>query len=128
MVGVGVLVLKENQLLLTKRKSVHGEGTWAPPGGHLEYGETPEECAIREVLEETNVEMTDLTFKGITNDIFEESEKHYITLWIEGKYASGEATVNAPYEMSEVRWFSWDNLPQPLFLPFQNLLQGKSYL
>lgn len=127
MVGVGVIVTKSEHVLLLKRKSVHGAGTWCPPGGHLEYGESPEECAIREVREETNVCIKEAKFTGITNDIFEEYEKHYITLWFEGQYVSGEPEVNAPYEMSEAGWFAWENLPQPLFLPFQNLLQGKSY-
>lgn len=126
-VGVGVLITKDNQVLLLRRKSVHGEGSWSPPGGHLDFGEAPEACAIREAYEETAVHITDVTFKGITNDVFEASGKHYITLWFEGKYASGEAIVNAPYESSEVGWFAWDNLPQPLFLPFQQLLDGKSY-
>ena len=52
-VGVGVLITKDDLVLLMKRQNSHGDGTWAPPGGHLEYGETPEECAMRETQEET---------------------------------------------------------------------------
>lgn len=53
--------------------------------------------------------------------------KHYITLWMEGTYLSGEAVVNAGDEASEVGWFAWDSLPKPLFLPLRSLLDGKSY-
>ena len=127
MVGVSVLVTKGNQVLLLKRQGSHGSGTWASPGGHLEFGETPEECGIRETLEEVGLEITKLTFKTITNDIFAQEGKHYITIWMEGKYSSGEPQVAAPYEMSEVGWFTWDALPEPLFLPLANLVAGHSY-
>jgi 8-oxo-dGTP diphosphatase len=126
-VGVGVLITQGNNVLLAKRLHVHGEGTWSTPGGHLEYGETPEECAIRETREETGIEITDLHFRAITNDVFVAEERHYITIWMEARYKSGEAQVNAPYEMSETRWFDWDSLPEPLFLPLRNLLSGKCY-
>ena len=51
-VGVGVAVVKDGKVLLGKRKNAHGEGTWSFPGGHLEYKESWEDCAIRETLEE----------------------------------------------------------------------------
>lgn len=126
-VGVGVIIVKDDQVLLLKRKSVHGKGTWSPPGGHLEFGESPETCALREAYEETAVTVADMVFKGITNDVFHEAGKHYVTLWFEGRYAAGEAIVNAPYEASEVKWWAWDALPAPLFLSFQNLLDGQGY-
>ena len=63
-----------------KRKGSHGEGTWSVPGGHLEFGETIENCAKREVYEETGLVITDVTVAGITNDIFSEEETHYITI------------------------------------------------
>ncbi|EFH86414.1 nucleotide triphosphate diphosphatase NUDT15 [Ktedonobacter racemifer] len=121
-VGVGVIIRNDDQVLLMKRQNSHGDGTWSMPGGHLEYGESPEECAIREAEEEVGVQITDLTFRTITNDIFEEEGKHYVTIWMEGTYASGEARVNSAREMSEVGWFSWSDLPTPRFLPLEHLL------
>jgi len=126
-VGVGVIITKENKVLLLKRKNVHGAGTWSTPGGSLGFGETPEQCALREVKEETGLDITDVKFRAMTNDFFEQEGKHYVSIWMEGKYIGGEPAINADYEMSELGWFAWTALPQSLFLSFQNLLEGKCY-
>jgi 8-oxo-dGTP diphosphatase len=126
-VGVSVLVNKGDRILLEKRQHTHGAGTWGPPSGHIDFGETPEQTAIRETQEETGVSIGELKFRVVTNDVFETEQKHYITLWFEAKYISGEPKVSAPEEESDVGWFTWDNLPQPLFLPLQHLLEGKTY-
>ena len=126
-IGVGTIILKEGQLLLLKRLNVHGAGTWSTPGGHLDFGETPTACAIREVKEETGVDITNVRFLGITNDIFKAEGLHYITLWMAGDYLSGEPGINAPGEMSQVGWFSINELPQNLFLPLSHLLSGQGH-
>ncbi len=124
-VGVGVLVIRDRKVLLMRRQNSHGDGTWSPPGGHLEYGESVQECAIRETQEETGVTITTPVFRAITNDLFETEQKHYLTIWMEGTYLAGEPEVRAPQELSGVGWFSWDALPEPLFLPFEHLLTGQ---
>lgn len=126
-VGVGVILIRDEQVLLLKRENVHGSGSWSTPGGHLDFGESPEECAIREAKEETGLDITDVKFRAVTNDLFDVEAMHYITIWMEGECLSGEAVVNATYEMSEVEWFAWDKLPESLFLPFRNLMDGKCY-
>ncbi len=126
-VGVSVIVKKGDRILLEKRQHTHGAGTWGPPSGHINYGEVPEETAARETLEETGVTISDIKFRVVTNDVFEAEQKHYITLWFEAKHVSGEPKVKAPGEESNVGWFTWDSLPQPLFLPLQHLLEGKTY-
>lgn len=126
-VGVAVIIARNGRVLLLKRKGSHGEGTWAPPGGHLEFGESLAECAVRETLEETGIVIRDVQFVAITNDVFESEQKHYVTVWMEGTYTSGQATAAYPERVDDVAWASWNALPQPLFLPFQNLLCGKRY-
>jgi 8-oxo-dGTP diphosphatase len=124
-VGVAVLVRRGDRVLLLKRKRSHGAGTWCPPGGHLEFGESPEECAVREAKEETGVKVADVRFLAITNDVFPEG-KHYITIWFEGQHLAGEGTAAAVDKVSEVNWFTWDALPEPRFLSLRHLLEGKS--
>lgn len=123
-VGVGVIIIKDNQVLLGKRINAHGEGSWCTPGGHLEFNESIEDCARREVMEETGIHIKDIKMGPFTNDIFKEEDTHYITLFVISKYDSGEVKVMEPDKCEKWEWFDWDdNLPQPLFLPEQNLLK-----
>lgn len=122
-VGVGVYIFNDkNQLLLLQRKGAHGEGSWCPPGGHLEFRESFEYCAIREAKEETGIDIDELKLVGVTNDIFEEG-KHYITLAMAGKLIKGKPKIKEPEKTSGIGWFSLSKLPEPLFLPTINLLK-----
>jgi 8-oxo-dGTP diphosphatase len=125
-VGTAMILTKDNKVLLMKRKGPHGTGTWSTPGGHLDHGETLEGCAARETREEVGVDVVDIRFLAVTNDIFEESGKHYVTIWLEGRPV-GEPVIAAEKEVEEIGWFAWEALPQPLFLPLENLVKENSY-
>jgi len=122
-VGVGVCVIKDGMVLLGKRRNAHGAGSWCFPGGHLEFGESIEQCARREVYEETGLEITGLRHGPFTNDIFETEERHYVTLFVIADYAAGTLEVKEPQKCERWDWYSSQNLPEPLFLPNQNLLK-----
>lgn len=126
-VGLGVLVNKSGRVLMLRRCNVHGDGSWSAPGGHIDRGESLEQCAEREVFEETGVTIKNIRFFAVTNDIFEAEGKHYVTIWMSADYERGSAFVAAPEEASEVGWFAQSELPEPLFVPFQNLISGKHY-
>lgn len=124
-VGVGVIVIRNGNVLLGKRKNAHGNHTWNFPGGHLEFNEEIIDCARREVLEETGLEIINPSVGPFTNDIFLEDQKHYITVFVVCASDNGKPEVLEPNKCEEWNWFEWDNLPQPLFLPIQNLLKQK---
>lgn len=123
-VGIGVIVIRDNKVLIGKRKSAHGCDTWQFPGGHLEHAESPESCARRELLEETGLTVEKFVTGPYTNDIFEKENKHYITLYALGVSEHGEPTACEPEKCSEWRWCEWEKLPTPLFLPISNLLKS----
>ncbi|SCA63571.1 Nudix hydrolase 1 [Chlamydiales bacterium SCGC AG-110-P3] len=122
-VGIGVLVVRDGQLLLGERIYAHGSGTWCPPGGHLEFGESPSECAARELEEETGLIATDIVSGPWTNDFFEVEEKHYVTLFMFVRDFRGTPKVTEPEKCSSWRWFDFDDLPHPLFLSLSHLLE-----
>jgi 8-oxo-dGTP diphosphatase len=121
--GVGVCLLRDGKVLLGKRKNSHGDGSWSFPGGHLEMYESWEKCAEREVLEETGLRLKNPVFAGVTNDIFIQEKKHYITIFIKAEYDSGQLELREPEKCSEWKWFPWDDLPELLFLPIINLIK-----
>ena len=101
-VGVGVVIIKDGNILMGKRKNAHGEGAWSYPGGHLEFGESWAECARREVAEETSIKIKNLRFGTITNDIFEKENRHYVTICIIADYDSGEVKLLEPEKCERV--------------------------
>ncbi len=125
-VGVGVLVMKEGAVLLGERINAHGAGTWCPPGGHLEFGETPEECAARELEEETGLVAKEVVAGPWTNDFFEIEGKHYITLYMIVPEFKGTPVVKEPDKCLQWKWFECDRLPSQLFLSLSNLLKETS--
>jgi 8-oxo-dGTP diphosphatase len=116
-----VLIVRDGKVLLGERLGAHGAGTWAPPGGHLEYGEGVEECAAREALEETGLTVTELRRGPYTTDLFPADGKHYVTLFVVGRSASGDPVVREPDKCSRWEWFAWPELPEPLFAPLASL-------
>lgn len=125
-VGVACLVTRAGRTLLLRRQRSHGAGSWSPPGGHLEFGESPEACAIRETAEETGLRISEPEFFALTNDLFVEDGKHYITIWMRAESTEGSPAVVDPAEVADIGWFAADALPTPLFLSLANLLAGRA--
>jgi 8-oxo-dGTP diphosphatase len=114
-IGVACVVQKEGQVLLGQRKGAHGVGSWATPGGHLEFGESVETCAKRELLEETGLMPLSLRLGPWVENIMEEGRKHYVTLFVFVDSFVGEPVLLEPDKCGGWKWFAWDYLPQPLF-------------
>ncbi|WFE26348.1 NUDIX domain-containing protein [Solwaraspora sp. WMMD791] len=120
-VGVAVVVLRDGRFLMGFRKGAHGAGTWSLPGGHLEHGESFEQTARREVAEETGVEITNVRFGAVTNDVFD-AARHYVTIWMISDHLRGSPQVREPDKFVDLRWIAPPTMPDPLFLPMRNLL------
>ncbi|MET7393053.1 NUDIX hydrolase [Dactylosporangium sp. NPDC005572] len=123
-VGIGVFVIRDGRFLMGQRRGSHGAGSWSVPGGHLEFGESFEQVAAREVAEETGLTVVNLHFGGVTNDVFTDEDRHYVTVWMLGDCPEGEPEVLEPDKFTRQGWFTFDDLPQPLFLPWVHLLQS----
>jgi 8-oxo-dGTP diphosphatase len=113
-VGVGVLIFKDGKILLGARKSSHGAGEFAGPGGHLEFGETFEECAMRETREETGIEITNLRVICLSNLLMWEG-KHYVDIGIVADWKSGEPQLCEPEKCDGWDWYDSEKLPPTAF-------------
>jgi len=84
LVGVGVLLTRDNSLLLVKRKFDPDAGYWAIPGGHLDLGERTEIAAEREAYEETGFNVKVSKLAGIIDKIMYDTngkvEYHYVLI------------------------------------------------
>lgn len=121
-VGIGVVIVKEGKVLLGKRKGSIGSGTWSISGGHLEFGETVEECALRELAEETGLMATSCQIGPWSSDVIEEG-KHYITIFVFVNQFQGEPKLMEPDKCEGWHWFDWNELPSPLFPTVRSLVE-----
>jgi 8-oxo-dGTP diphosphatase len=131
-VGVGLMIVKDNKILLASRKSSHGAGEFAGPGGHLEIGETIEACALRELAEEagSGIKVKNIRFLCFIN-LKRYLPKHYAHIHMVADWDSGEPKVMEPDKQDSWGWYAIDNLPQPLFAAMPEVIEayktGKSF-
>lgn len=104
-VAVGVIIYnEEGQIFLAK--SHKWKDCWIVPGGHLDWGETIENCVRREVLEETGLELEDIQRIDVQEAIFPEEfheERHFIFFDYIAKAKPGDVVLND--ELQEYGWF-----------------------
>lgn len=137
-VGFGIMLLRAGKVLLGKRHQdpekasslLNGAGTWTMPGGKLHFGETFEEGAKREVMEETGLKLNQVNIICINQDMVETA--HFITIGLFSNAIEGEPQVLEPDEITEWHWFDLNHLPAPLYFPsakvLENYKQQKFYL
>lgn len=115
-VGLGVIIEKDGQILIGKRVGRHAP-YYSIPGGHLEPGETFAQGAVREIKEETNLDIVKPKVIAITNNLetFKKESKHYISIILFTKEFEGELEVMEPDKINEWQWVDPKNLPQPHF-------------
>lgn len=118
LVGIGVMIKnKKGQVLLGLRKGSHGSGEWCFPGGHLEFGETFYETAIRETKEETGLKVKNCKLISVAEEMgyLKSDGKHYINIGILAEYKGGIPRVLEPEKCEKWQWFSQNKLPKNLF-------------
>lgn len=128
---MGVMILREGKVLLGRRLGSHGEGEYSFPGGHLEYMESFQDCARREVAEECGVEISNVRFQFVSN-VTKYATKHYIHIGLVADWVANEPKLLEPDRCSGWRWYSLDDLPQPMFEMCAQAIEchrtGQSYI
>jgi 8-oxo-dGTP diphosphatase len=136
--GFGVVLEKDGKILLGRRhtdpdkadSAFRSAGEWCIPGGKLDWGESLEEGAAREVFEETGIKIKSPQVISVHNCINEHA--HFVTVGLVAKKWAGEAKVMEPDEIEEWEWFDLKNLPHPRYFPsfevIENYLADKFYI
>ena len=110
--GVGVVVFRNEEVLLVKRKRAPYKGQWSIPGGKQELGETVTQAARRELMEETGVEVNELTLIDVIDIIVPDEEGnilyHYIVADYRAHWLSGECSPGD--DAQDVQWFNLNKL------------------
>ena len=113
-VGVGVVVLKEENVLLIRRGRPPRLGEWSLPGGAQSVGETVQETARREVLEETGVSIQNPEFLEVVDSIIKDDDGrvkfHYTLIDYWANWESG--TPQGADDAQHAEWISFDHLEE----------------
>ena len=111
--GVGAIVVSGKGILLVRRDKEPGKGLWSIPGGGVEVGETAEEAIIREVKEESGIDIEPIHEIGYADIIMDDAEGniefHYILLHFLARALNLDTRQESPE--AEVSWFMPDELP-----------------
>lgn len=110
-VGVGAVVIYNSKVLLVQRATPPYQGLWCIPGGKVQFGETLQQAAEREIREETGIVIeageSVYSFEIINTDD-PKNPVHYVVIDLEARYVSGE--INASSDAMAVAWFSKDEV------------------
>ncbi|MFC3125819.1 NUDIX hydrolase [Pseudoroseomonas globiformis] len=119
LVGVGVIVFRDKEVLLIRRAKPPYGGEWSIPGGAQRLGETTKQAARRELLEETGILVGELTLALVadlmSHDAHGMLQYHYTVIDYVAEWTSGEAA--AADDAEEARWFPMDQLDQLALRP-----------
>ena len=122
--AVAVVVTSHEHVLFGRRRLGDDGFEWQLPGGWVQSGESLQQAARREVLEETGLILRELRFAGFTNNIFS-PRKHSISLNFEAECVDSGALVTTENEKCQGwEWKRWADVNERLFLPLRLLRQS----
>jgi 8-oxo-dGTP diphosphatase len=136
--GFGVIIIKENKILLGMRhpdpnkadSAFRSSGEWCLPGGKLEWGESLEEGARREVKEETGIDIENPKVISVHN--CKNEHAHFMTVGLLARKWKGDAKIMEPDEIIKWQWFDLNDLPYPRYFPsfevIENFIKKKFYI
>ncbi len=116
-VRVAAIVIKDGEILLV-RHSKYGKTYWLLPGGGVRYGETLEEAVVRELKEETNLDVVIGRPVFINDSVPPDRHRHVLNIYFTARITGGTLEAEQSPVLKETRFFPVASLPDlPLFYP-----------
>ncbi|KAL4228180.1 hypothetical protein ACF0H5_013614 [Mactra antiquata] len=117
-IGIGVFVISDKHpgcVLIGKRKGSTGEGLYALIGGHLDFGESWDACAVRETEEEAGLQLRNVTYCTVVNAVDLPNDYHYVTIFMKGEI-DPSSPLQEPQNLEPDKcegwfWCKWNDLP-----------------
>ncbi len=110
--AVSAAIFRDDRVLIVRRARPPAQGIYTLPGGGVELGETLEEAVVREVREETALEVRPIALAGYRQAIARDAkggvERHFVILPFAARWISGEVSLNE--ELAEAHWLLPDGL------------------
>jgi 8-oxo-dGTP diphosphatase len=130
-VGIGAVVIRDGKVLLIRRGVAPGRGLWAVPGGSLELGETLQQGAEREILEETGITIRArepiYAFDFFERDPDGRIRFHFVIVDLAADYIRGD--VKGADDALEARWLAPGDLDHlPVSKNTLKLLQAAGFI
>ena len=111
-VGVGAIIISEGKILLEKRKNEPGKGKWSIPGGLVELGESIGQAVVREVKEETDLDVAEPRLIDVVDDVeLDDKGKvkyHFIIVDYLVKVENG--VLKAASDADDLKWVSFSEV------------------
>lgn len=104
--AVSAATFRDDRVLIVRRAQPPAKGLYTLPGGVVEAGESLEQAVVREVREETGLDIEPIALAGyreaIVRDAAGRVERHFVILPFAARYSAGEISLND--ELAEARW------------------------
>lgn len=113
-VGVGLVILRDDRLLLCRRMKAPEAGYWNIPGGKVDHLEPALSAARREAEEETGLTIGKVEFLCHSEYINPEDHHHWVSLIFVTRDTLGEPALTEPDKLSDIGWFDLNALPAPI--------------
>lgn len=117
-----VVIIKDEKVLLMLRAHEPFRGYWVLPGGHVDYGETTEHAAIREVKEEVGLDVELEELVGVYSSPNRDPRYHAVSVTYIG-VIKGSDKIKLGREGSEYKYFSPDELPQKMGFDHRKIIK-----
>jgi 8-oxo-dGTP diphosphatase len=106
-------IVRDDQVLLLRRNRPPHVGLWTPPGGKMHIGESPHECAVRELFEETGLTIIQPTLRAIVTVVDIAYPVHWLLFIFRADEASGDLIASPEGELRWVDRNAVEQYPRP---------------